>query len=314
MQLSSHGQSAIRNNNTTFPGGITVTNGITTDTLTVNTSETVTASTITNLTVSSTESVAYLTASNTTNLRDVNIGNNGTDMNLVGTWSGWNKYNDAFTYSSASAPFYTVTIAADYSLTRYKIGTKVKVTHSSTTKYFIVVSASYSNPTLTLILYGGTDYTLSNSSITVVWGASTRFPDDFPADLSKWTVTLTDTQFVQTTSTSVTNLLVFSIPQGLWNFRLQLYPYITLGPTGSLQKYGFSSTNNTFSNDAWTIQSTIVYVGSSSQGSSATISGVINPSTTTNYYVNAQVVTLTATLHIKGDYQTTTLVLNCGYF
>jgi hypothetical protein len=92
--------------------------------------------------------------------------------------AGW--YLDLTTWTYASAT--TFTIASDYSNIMLP-GTRLTLVQSGSTKYFSVVSSSYSNPTTTVTITGGTDYTLANAAIsTTAYSyaeALAGFPDYF---------------------------------------------------------------------------------------------------------------------------------------
>jgi hypothetical protein len=55
-------------------------------------------------------------------------------------------------------------------------------------KYFIVTGVSYSSPSTTLTLYGGTDYDLANSPIIEPYFSMAKAPFGFPLDEAKWRV------------------------------------------------------------------------------------------------------------------------------
>jgi len=77
--------------------------------------------------------------------------------------------------------------------TKYYPGMRLKLTHSSDTKYFIVTKVSYSSPNTTVTVYGGTDYTLASSAITNPYYSMMKAPAGFPLDPLKWTVSLINT-------------------------------------------------------------------------------------------------------------------------
>lgn len=75
--------------------------------------------------------------------------------------TGWILDSDTWTYASAKS----FTIAGKDVTSRFPVGTKLKLTNAATTKYFYVVSTSFSTNT-TVNITGGSDYSLANSAIT----------------------------------------------------------------------------------------------------------------------------------------------------
>lgn len=138
----------------------------------------------------------------------------GTDSKEISL--SWSSISATLTYSSADAPVYVVTTSADLTGS-ISVGMKIRLTHSSTTKYFIVVAISGSSITL----YGGTDYTLAAGAITSPSYSTSRVPYGFPANPTKWTVETTDTSDrTQASPVSGTwyNLgsLSHTVPIGAW--------------------------------------------------------------------------------------------------
>lgn len=86
---------------------------------------------------------------------------------------GWNTA-DAMTYASTT----TVTIAGDV-ISKYPKGTKIKLTQT-TTKYFVVINATYSDPNTTLTLMGGSDFTVAEAAITDPFLSYESTPQGFP--------------------------------------------------------------------------------------------------------------------------------------
>lgn len=74
--------------------------------------------------------------------------------------SGWTPSDDTWTYASATS----FTVSGDVA-SQYQSGTRVKFSQSGT-KYGVVKSSSYSSGTTTVTLFGNTDYSIANASIT----------------------------------------------------------------------------------------------------------------------------------------------------
>ena len=104
---------------------------------------------------------------------------------------GWIPAGETWTYKSADAPTYTFTVSGDKS-TKYYPGMRLKLTQT-TAKYFIVTKVTYSSPNTTVTIYGGTDYDLTNATITNPFYSMMKAPAGFPLDPLKWTVSLINT-------------------------------------------------------------------------------------------------------------------------
>lgn len=95
------------------------------------------------------------------------------------TWAslitGWQEANATWSYASATS----FTQSGDVR-TRYPVGSKIRLVQSSTTKYFYVISTSYSSPNTTINITGGTDYTLANAAITSPFYSYAALPQGFP--------------------------------------------------------------------------------------------------------------------------------------
>jgi hypothetical protein len=101
---------------------------------------------------------------------------------------GWTLTPQVLTFlSSADAPTFTATTSAD--LTPFiSVGMKIMLTNT-TVKYFIVTAITPS----AITLYGGTDFSLTNSAISNVYYSTQKSPFGFPVDKNKWSVIVTDT-------------------------------------------------------------------------------------------------------------------------
>jgi len=85
--------------------------------------------------------------------------------NLIDTLAqfqnGYILDSDTWTYASATS----FTIAGKDVTSRFPVGTKLKLTNASTTKYFYVISTSFSTDT-TVNITGGSDFSLASGAIT----------------------------------------------------------------------------------------------------------------------------------------------------
>lgn len=90
----------------------------------------------------------------------------------IDAWDGWQDAGESWTYASST----TLTISGDKT-GKYANGTKVKLTNNGSTKYFYVVSSSYSSPNTTVSLTGETD--LANAAITAPYYSYSDNPQGF---------------------------------------------------------------------------------------------------------------------------------------
>jgi hypothetical protein len=97
---------------------------------------------------------------------------------------GWIDALETWTYASST----TFTIAGDLT-GKYQKGDKIKLINS-TTKYFYVVSVTYSNPNTTITVTGGSDYSLANAAISANYYSKIENPQGFP-DWFNYTPTVT---------------------------------------------------------------------------------------------------------------------------
>jgi len=126
---------------------------------------------------------------------------------------------------------------------------RLKLTQT-TVKYFIVTAITSTKITL----YGGTDYTLANSTISNVYFSNVKAPLGFPLSPDKWsvkTVINTDIQQVSPTTNTWYNLGAknIALPIGVWHlyFKSFISPYRTTAG-GLSQLVTLSTANNSESN------------------------------------------------------------------
>lgn len=107
------------------------------------------------------------------NAAETNIDTNATNISDLDSevTSGWKAADQTWTYASAT----TITVPTD-ATTRYAPGDRIKLTQSSTVKYFVVVAVAATTLTIT----GGTDYTLANSAISANYYSKDASPVGFP--------------------------------------------------------------------------------------------------------------------------------------
>lgn len=168
--------------------------------------------------------------------------------------NGWIVAGETWTYAAADSPSFTFTITGDKS-GKYQAGQRVKLTQSTGgTKYFIITKVAVSTDT-TITVYGGTDYTLNNETISSPYYSIAKAPFGFPLDPAKWTVTVTDvTERSQATPSASTwyNLgsLSISIPIGVWNVSYQVTLFFVDSTAGDWTQLVTLSTANNSESDA----------------------------------------------------------------
>lgn len=131
------------------------------------------------------------------------------------TSGDWTSISATLTYSSTDGPTFVCT-TSDLTAT-VAVGARLKLTHSASVKYFIVTAVT----STTITLYGGTDYTISGSAITLPSFSHLKSPLGFPLSAIKWTEqTLNTSDASQGTPSAGTwyNLgsISLSIPIGAW--------------------------------------------------------------------------------------------------
>lgn len=146
------------------------------------------------------------------------------ELLMAASGVGWVKDTSTWTYASADSPTFTVTISGDQT-SKFCEGMKIKLTQT-TVKYFWVTKVSYNDGTTTLTLYGGTDYTLTNSTITDPCYSNVSAPFGFPLSAAKWTIKLSDgTNRYQANPTAGTfyspGSFYIDIPIGSWRVLMQ---------------------------------------------------------------------------------------------
>ena len=160
------------------------------------------------------------------------------------SYTGWNSVSDTWTYLSADAPTFGITIPTD-GTTKYSVGMRIKLTQT-TVKYFIVTAVTAT----TLTVYGGTDYTLTNAAISAISYSGIKAPFGFPLNPDKWSVVVTDTT-VRSQASSVASTwynlgaVQISIPIGTWQLSYKVAAYHTSANNDSDATTTLSTVNNT---------------------------------------------------------------------
>jgi hypothetical protein len=166
---------------------------------------------------------------------------------ISGGLDGWIPAEETWTYASADAPTFVITVPSG-AASRFSVGMKIKLTQT-TVKYFIITAVADT----TLTVYGGTDYTLANATITAPFYSMVRSPQGFPMSPLKWTQSYSDTtNRIQSSPTNDAwyniNSASLSVPIGVWNVDYSVFAAAIANQSGTTDQQVFttlSTTNNT---------------------------------------------------------------------
>jgi hypothetical protein len=92
-----------------------------------------------------------------------------------GNNDGWSPAVETWTYASASS----FTVAGDQTV-KYSKGARLKFTQTTTVKYAVVISSSYSSPNTTVNILVNTDYTITNDTISANYISYAINPRGYP--------------------------------------------------------------------------------------------------------------------------------------
>jgi len=181
--------------------------------------------------------------------------------------SGWNSLG-ACAYVSADSPTFVMNMTGD--ATGYlSLGSRIKLTQT-TVKYFVVTAiGAYSGGVTPITLYGGTDYTLANTAITLPYFSTHKAPFGFPLNPQKWDIVVELTSNSTTASPTATtwyNVTSINLPIGAFNVSISGGYYVT-ATLASISFIGIyvtlSTENNTESNNRMTeIMASLQPIGS----------------------------------------------------
>jgi hypothetical protein len=186
-----------------------------------------------------------------------------------------------------------------YIAAKYAAATAQGTSDLTLTKYFLTsIDSTYSNPSTTVTLYGGTDYTLSNSAITNVYYSPQKAPYGFPLNPAKWTVTAAiSTDQTQSSPTSGTWYNLggsISVPIGMWEKRYSILGLATKTTMSGQIQATLSRANNTASNPEMSASSYIDAI-SAAFGAQLIATGNESFSAKTTLYLNLKTVITSAT-------------------
>jgi len=229
--------------------------------------------------------------------------------------SGWMPMKETLTYSSADAPTYVCTTSTSL-VAVVGVGSRIKLTHGGSTKYFIVTAVDAT----TITLYGGTDYTLAATAITLPYYSIQKAPFGFPLDPTKWTVQNIQTVAAEQTSPSAATWYnkggSLSIPIGVWKVNYQIHGYTYSDNLAMDFGTTLSTTNNSESNANWTYYSMLeaTKISVSKLSVTHTREGFLVLTSKATYYLNVITTKSSlATMYVNSGWSPTIIRAVCSY-
>lgn len=226
--------------------------------------------------------------------------------------TGWYSISDSWTYASADAPTFTITVPSG-AASKYTVGMRVRLTQT-TVKYFIITVVADT----VLTVYGGTDYTLANAAISLISVSNVKSPLGFPIDPTKWTVETTSTG-ADTQSSPTQNVWyniasqTISIPIGVWRTMYEVWVQGVRATAGAVPYQTALSTANNSASDA-------LFIGGGQTNDVVNVSQsvhkekILTLSVKTSYYLNTRTTGTSITdLYNRGDITTTVIRAVCAY-
>jgi len=205
-----------------------------------------------------------------------------------GVGDGWISASGTWTYSSADAPTYVISVNNDQTAI-ICVGMRINLTHGGSVKYFIVTAVgAYSGGATLITVYGGTDYTLAAGAITLPYYSMMKTPFGFPLNPTKWTVelkhavTVTQNNPVDNTWYNAESI---TIPIGEWNVTYHALLHGNHGSATTIYcKLTLSTANNSESDTEFTCaqagNAVLVY------RTTVTRSKILSLAAKTVYYLN----------------------------
>ena len=235
------------------------------------------------------------------------------------TSDGWTAAGETWVYASADDPTYTFTITGDKTA-KYSAGMRIRLKQGGSYLYFIITKVAYSSPNTTVTVYGGTDYDLSNNTITDNYFSVVKAPESFPLDPSKWTETYSSaSQATQGSNTANVWYNIggsLSIPIGVWRVRYSVIGAYAKASTTDVNFYVSLSTANNSASDAEMTGFSAFSTGSST---SLTTQNTISREKTlvvtskATYYLNFMSDFASGTLYCQGSLGKTIIKAICAY-
>lgn len=241
--------------------------------------------------------------------------------NQMAAADGWIAGIGTWSYSSADAPTYVISIDADVT-TLISLGMRIKLTHGGSVKYFIVTAVGAFGGGVTLVtVYGGTDYTLAAGAITLPYYSMIKAPVGFPLNPLKWTVETRDTSDRSQAAPGANtwyNLgsLSISIPIGMWRVYYKTILWGAYDSNTFIRTYATLSTANNSDSDSdfktavhLTDNTSVNHVASAT----VTTEKFLLLAAKTSYYLNAMTSLTMTSINFKGDQAPTIIRAICAY-
>jgi len=178
------------------------------------------------------------------------------------------------------------------------------LTQSSTIKYFLITGVSFSSPNTTITLYGGTDYTLANSTISNIYFSTEKAPLGFPLDPAKWSVEVSDSPFTYESSPTANTWYniggdSITVPIGIWELSYSTDFGWDSGTAAGYWAFVTLSTSSSSQSDADMTKEISTGNNSVSDYGSASESEFINLTSKTTYYLD-EMTGATGLAHLYG--------------
>lgn len=243
----------------------------------------------------------------------------------TGSGGSWVIDSNTWTFSSADAPIYIVSVNADMTST-ISVGMRIRLVHGAATKYFLVHAVgAFSGGVTLLTLYGGTTWTLSATAITATYYSSDKTPFGFPSDPSNWRVTFSDSAS-QSQAAPVGNTYYnvgsaqIVMPIGAWRtyFRVNVQFIITIVAVTNISLRALLSTVNNNVSDTELVCDSATAVAIQATGSTTRYTADLNnkivvATAKTTYYLLGLVGVTSTSLTFRGDILPTTIFLESAY-
>jgi len=213
---------------------------------------------------------------------------------------GWIPTSVPITFVSADSPSYLVSV--NYNVTgTFGVGMKMKLTHQSSTKNFIITQVTFTGTSTQLNLYGGADFTLNvTGAITNPSYSTQKSPFGFDTNPDKWTQSTITSDSPAITSPSAATWYggaglsptgpSLSIPIGVWrvSYKIVIDISITLvAITAVGSRATLSTANNSESDVEWTTAVSVsLPVGTDTQRATYKEEKIINLASKTTYFMN----------------------------
>lgn len=229
-----------------------------------------------------------------------------------GSTDGWNPVNATLSYSSSDAPNYVLSTGGVDLSNVMPLGARIRLYQTNAFKYGIVVAVNAT----TITIYGGTDYSIANATITNPYFSVAKAPFGFPLDPAKWSVVLTDSTNRPISRPTMDTLydtgLSITVPVGMWDFG-----YTALiraeKTNAAISGYVELSRSTTAETDLDMITGITGYdITSMVMGRRK----IISLTQKTTFYVLVKTKTggeTTATLAVRGDFAPTVISAVCAY-